>query len=171
MHLRNSFNQHNKVRRPGGSHRGEGRKKTFPLTWAPTAFGCRCHCPPNPVGEVGDHSAPETSRTCLSHSDSGGCDNGMLGLSERPSLQPGILQAWKVPISTWTSRGADSLKQNPPHRGCVVNKFAAHTATQVLEGLAAAAAFIRQFIEHVVPCNDSGSFAVQFPFANTWFQS
>ena len=27
MHLRNSFNQHNKVRRPGGSHRGAGRKK------------------------------------------------------------------------------------------------------------------------------------------------
>ena len=27
MHLRNSFNQHNKVRRPGESHRGAGRKK------------------------------------------------------------------------------------------------------------------------------------------------
>ena len=27
MHLSNSFNQHNKVRRPGESHRGAGRKK------------------------------------------------------------------------------------------------------------------------------------------------
>ena len=44
-----------------------------------------------------------------------------------------------------------ALKQKVPHRGCVLNKFAAHTATQVLEGLAAAVAFIRQFIQHVVP--------------------
>ena len=29
MHVRNSFNQHNKVRRPGGSHRGAGRKKVM----------------------------------------------------------------------------------------------------------------------------------------------
>ena len=31
MHLRNSFNQHNKVRRPGGSHRGAGRKKKITI--------------------------------------------------------------------------------------------------------------------------------------------
>ena len=48
----NSFNQHNKVRRPGESHRGAGRKKKFlpPLIQgAFTAFGsslsfCRSSC-------------------------------------------------------------------------------------------------------------------------------
>ena len=35
----NSFNQHNKVRRPGESHRGAGRKKKF--------YGDKVHPPKN----------------------------------------------------------------------------------------------------------------------------
>ena len=36
-------------------------EKDLPPTWAPKAFGWRCHCPPNPVGEVDDYSALKAS--------------------------------------------------------------------------------------------------------------
>ena len=75
------------------------------------------------------------------------CPSGPL--SNQESFKPG-----RCPSQLGHPVARAALKQNPPHRGCVVNKFAAHTATPVLEGLAAAAAFIRQFIQHVVPCND-----------------
>ena len=45
------------------------------------------------------------------------------------------------------SRGA--LRQQPPHRGCVVNKFAAHAAQEVLGGISGACDFIVSFLHHL----------------------
>lgn len=57
-----------------------------------------------------------------------------------------------------------ALKQRPPHRGCVLNKFAAHTASEILHGLQSAEEFLSSFLEEVVPWCGCKTIQCRLPF-------